>query len=65
MFEMNDKVKIKETGLICTVMDHIVTNNQDFYVIESDTKAAGEAAEGWGGEWPLYTCLENELERVS
>lgn len=65
MFEINSKVKIKKTGLICTVLDHIVTKSDDFYIVESDTKATGKDAEEWGKEWPLFTCVENELEKAS
>lgn len=55
-----DKVRIRKTGLVCTVVDvRPSAGQQTAYTVESDTQ---NAAGGYGGIWPLFDCAEDELE---
>lgn len=59
---MNDKVRIIDKNLICTVVDVSTSDGKRVYIVESDVK--GKRADGYGGIYPLFDCFENELERV-
>ena len=55
-----DKVKIIENGIFGTVVDIYQDNGSFVFVIESDSE---KAEGGYGDKWPLFDCLENELEK--
>lgn len=55
MFELYEKVLIKSKNIIGTIID--IHNN--IYTVESDTK--GRRNDGYGGEWPIFECLEHDL----
>ena len=60
MFELYDKVKIKSNMVVGTIVDKSNIDVKTNYVVESDTKGT---AGGYGGEWKLYDCNENEIEK--
>nr|DAZ06727.1 MAG TPA: hypothetical protein [Caudoviricetes sp.] len=61
MFELYDKVKIKSNMVVGTIVDKSNIKGKTNYVVESDTKGT---AGGYGGEWKLYDCNENEIEKM-
>lgn len=61
MFELYDKVKIKLNSIVGTIVDKSDINGKTNYVVESDTKGT---VGGYGSEWKLYDCNENEIEKM-
>ena len=61
MFDMNDKVLIKKTGIVGTVVDVSEDNGAPLYVVESDTPYSEG---GYGGKWKLYDCRAEEITRA-
>lgn len=61
MFELYDKVKIKSNSIVGTIVDKSDINGKTNYVVESDTKGT---VGGYGCEWKLYDCNENEIEKM-
>lgn len=61
MFELYDKVKIKSNSIVGTIVDKSDINGKTNYVVESDAKGT---VGGYGGEWKLYDCNENEIEKM-
>lgn len=61
MFELYDKVKIKSNMVVGTIVDKSDINGKTNYVVESDKKGT---VGGYGGEWKLYDCNENEIEKM-
>lgn len=62
MFELYEKVRIKKNGYIGTIVDISESNGEKTYVVESDIK--GKRDDGYGGDYPLYWCNENEIEQM-
>ena len=63
MFELYEKARIKKNGLIGTIVDISESNGEKTYTVESDTK--GKRDDGYGGDYPIYWCKENEIEEMS
>lgn len=61
MFELYEKVIIKSNMVIGTIIDKSDINGKTTYVVESDTKGASN---GYGGEWKLFDCGEDEIEKM-
>lgn len=63
MFELFEKVRIKNINLPGTIVD--ISNDEDktTFVVESDVK--GKREDGYGGDYPLYWCKEDEIEKIS
>lgn len=62
MFNLFENVRIKKNGLPCTIVDISEQNGIKTYIVESDIK--GKRDDGYGGEYPLYWCKENEIEKI-
>lgn len=62
MFKLNDKVKIKSSNIEGIVVDVSNINSNVNYVVESDKKGVST---GYGGDWKLFDCTEDELEIVN
>lgn len=61
MFEIYEHVRIKKNDLVGTIVDISNSNTGKIYIVESDTK--GKRDDGYGGEYPLYWCKENDIEK--
>lgn len=57
-----EKVRIKETGIIGTIVDISERSGTRLYVVESDTQ--GPLPGGYGEKWPLFDCTESEIESI-
>lgn len=62
MINLFDKVLIKSENLIGTVVDIRDGSGKTVFTVESD--AEGEIDGRDGGIFPLFDCLENEIESV-
>lgn len=64
MIEEFDKVRIVKTGVTGIVVDIYESNGGKRFTVESDEK--GVPGGWWDGEdtWNLFTCVENELEKI-
>ncbi len=62
MFELFSHVKIKDKNIIGTIVDISTTNGVTWYVVENDVK--GKVEGGYGGDWAMFDCTEDELEEV-
>lgn len=62
MFSEYEKVRIKETGIIGTIVDISDRSGVRLYAVESDTK--GPLPGGYGEKWPLFNCTEGEIESI-
>ncbi len=63
MFEEFEKVRIKASGVIGTIVDKITKNGKARYIVEDDKWRDDEESIG-GGEYPLYNCVDEDLVRV-
>lgn len=61
MFELYDKVRIKTSMLIGTIVDISNINGHLNYVVESDIK---NVVGGYGGDWKLFDCSKDEIEEI-
>lgn len=64
MIEEFDKVKIIKSGVTGIVVDIYEANGKRLYTVESDKKGVSG---GWWEDkdtWNLFTCTEDELERL-
>lgn len=62
MINLFDKVLIKSENLIGTVVDIRDSSGKTVFTVESDTE--GEIDGRDGGIFPLFDCLESEIESV-
>lgn len=62
MFELYEKVKIKSSGIVGTIIDISIINDSANYVVESDKK---NVTDGYGGDWKLFDCSEEEIEKIA
>jgi hypothetical protein len=62
-FDIYEHVKIKKNGIIGQIVDIINSKSGPEYTVESDTKGERDDAD-YPGEWPLYFCKENEIEKI-
>lgn len=60
MINLFDKVMIKSENLIGTVVDIRYSDGKTIFTVESDVE--GEIKGRDGGIFPLFDCLENEIE---
>ena len=56
-----DKVRIKSTGIIGTIVSITSSDAEKVYTVESDTP---DLTDGYGGKWRLFDCREAEIESV-
>jgi len=64
MIHEYDKVRIVRTGVIGEVIDISDVDGNKRYIVESDEKGIPG---GWWEDpdaWSLFTCTEEELERI-
>ena len=53
-----DVVRIKENGVVGTVVDISVANSQKLFTVEDDVRNAN-------GGFDLYHCTEEQIQKVS
>ena len=63
MFNLFDKVKIKSSGIIGTIVDKESSNGKAKYIVESDTYV-NPSGKPYGGDWPLFDCVDEDLVAV-
>lgn len=63
MFELYEHVRIKKNDLIGTIVDISKTDDEKLFIVESDVK--GKRDDGYGGDYPLYWCKEDEIAEVT
>ncbi|WP_440447735.1 hypothetical protein [Ruminococcus sp.] len=61
MFELYEKVKIKSNNIIGIIVDIATVNGKDIYTVESSEK---NISDGYGGEWKLFSCTFDEIEKI-
>ncbi len=61
MFELYEHVRIKKNGIIGTIVDISKSDDETIYIVESDEK--GKRDDGYGGDYPLYWCNDDEIEK--
>jgi hypothetical protein len=62
LYELDDEVIIHSNGVIGTIIDIKETENGRIYVVEKDTKSSPD--DEYGGNWPLFYCTREEIERA-
>ena len=62
MFELNDKVLIKSSGIIGTIVDISEINGKTIYIVENDKE--GAAPGGYGKKWALFDCSAEDITRA-
>ena len=63
MFDEFDRVRIKLTGVVGTIVDKVVKDGKAEYVVESDTYENSNG-KPYSGEWALFDCVDMDLERA-
>ena len=61
MFEIYDKVRIKQNNIIGTIVDVSSINSVTTYIVESDVKYTSD---GYGDKWKLYDSTADDIEKV-
>ena len=63
MFQEDDHVRIKETGITGIVVDIYSMGGKQYYGVESDDR---DTPGGYGteGSYKIYDCLAEELEKI-
>lgn len=56
-----DHVKIKKSGITGIIVDVSGTDAKS-YIVESDKEREPGDTSGYPGRWPLYDCVEADLE---
>lgn len=57
MFNEFEDVIVKSTGRVGTIVDKVIRDGKAEYIVEDHT---------WiNGEYPLYDCVDDDLERRS
>lgn len=62
MFNLYDKVKMKKNGLSGVIVDVYGVGETKHYSVEADEKT--DEAGGYGGDYPIFDCASDEIERV-
>lgn len=60
MFEEFDHVKITDWDIPGIIVSKNITDGVAWYVVESDLPGPMEG--GYGGLWPLFDCMDEDLE---
>ena len=60
MFNLYDKVIIKSKNLPGTIVDIVKTGSKTVITVESDIE--GKRKDGYGGDFPLFNCSEEDLK---
>ena len=63
MFELFEKVLIKEMNIPGTIVDITTIKGKKTITVESDIEGKQEG--GYGERFPLFTCYENQLQRLT
>ena len=63
MFELYEHVRIKKNDLIGTIIDISESDDEKVFIVESDVK--GKRNDGYGGDYPIYWCKEDEIIKVA
>ena len=63
MFNLFEKVLIKERNLPGTIVDITTINGRKVITVESDIE--GKQENGYGDRFPLFECCESELQRLT
>ena len=56
MIEEFDKVKIKQSGIVGTVVDIYTVRGKTFYTVESESKGASG--------YELFRCTKDEIKKL-
>lgn len=60
MYNLYDKVIIKSKNISGTIIDIVKKNNGNVITVESDVK--GKRNDGYGGDYPIFDCMEDDLQ---
>lgn len=63
MFKEYEKVRIKSSGIVGVIVDRIVRDGVVKYIVESDEENPG--VKGYGDSFPLFDCVDEDLELVT
>lgn len=59
----NDKVRIKKHNIIGVIIDIYEVKGTKYFSVESSEKKIN-TEDGYGGEFPIFDCVADELEFV-
>lgn len=62
MFNLYDKVIIKSKNIPGTIIDIVKSKTGKTITVESDIK--GKREDGYGGDFPIFICKENDLKLI-
>lgn len=62
MFDLFEKVLIKERNLPGTIVDITMIKGRKVITVESDIE--GEQENGYGDRFPLFECCESDLQQL-
>lgn len=62
MFNLYDKVIIKSKNIPGTIIDIVKSETGKTITVESDIK--GKREDGYGGDFPIFNCKENDLKLI-
>ena len=60
MFSLYDNVIIKSKNISGILVD--IRNTEQGAVFSVESNVRGNRMDGYGGIWPIFDCLENDLE---
>lgn len=64
-FEMYDHVHIIHKNINGIIVDGYTGNDgKTYYIVESDVRGYVDDPDAYPGEWPLYDCTADQLEKI-
>lgn len=64
-FEMLDHVMMTHKNISGIIVDICEgTNGKTYYTVESDLQGYVDDPDAYPGEWPLYDCTAEQLEKI-
>lgn len=63
LMKENDKVRIKKNNIIGVIIDNYEIDGTEYFAVESIERKV-DAEGGYGGDFPIFDCVADELEIV-
>lgn len=64
-FEMYDHVHMIHKNINGIIVDDYTgSDGKTYYIVESDVQGYVDDPDAYPGEWPLYDCTADQLEKI-
>lgn len=63
-FDLFDRVLIRKKNVTGVIVDIYPEDGQSVYTVQSDKRGYVNDPEAYNGDFPLYDCKEDQLEKI-